>query len=90
MQLATVTGNATSTVKHPSLAGRRLLICQVVDADRRVTGEPIVVLDHHGAGLGDVVMISSDGKGLRELLGSRRSPARWWTLGIVDDRGASP
>lgn len=90
MQLATVTGTATSTVKHPSLAGRRLLICQVVDADRKVGGEPMLALDHHGAGRGDVVMLSSDGKGLRELLGSNSSPARWWTLGIVDPQERTP
>ncbi|MEM1209299.1 MAG: EutN/CcmL family microcompartment protein [Planctomycetota bacterium] len=84
MQLATVTGNATSTVKHPSLVGHRLLICQVVDGDRKAVGEPMLTLDHHGAGVGDLVMLSSDGKGLRQLLGSNTSPARWWTLGMVD------
>jgi len=87
MLLATVTGRATSTVKHTSLAGQRLLVCQTLDACGGVAGEPMLALDQHGAGRGDVVMISSDGKGLRDLLGSNASPARWWTLGIVDPPG---
>jgi len=87
MLLATVTGRVTSTIKHASLAGQRLLVCQAIDAERKPTGEPMLTLDQHGAGRGDDVMISSDGKGLRDLLGSSASPARWWTLGIVDPPG---
>ena len=30
------------------------------------------------------VMITSDGLGLREMLKDDTSPARWWTLGIID------
>lgn len=84
MQQAIVQGRATSTVKHPSLHGRKLLICQTLDAAGKETGDPVLVLDSLGAGRGDRVLITSDGQGLRELLGSDTSPARWWTVGIVD------
>ena len=84
MQLAIVQGRATATVKHKSLAGVKLLVCQTLDIAGKPTGDPILALDKLGAGHGDTVIISSDGLGLRELLKDNTSPARWWTLGIVD------
>ena len=84
MQLATVKGRATSTVRHPSLAGVKLLICQPLGGDRQPAGDPVLAVDRLGAGRGDEVVLTSDGLGLRELLGDNTSPARWWTLGIVD------
>jgi ethanolamine utilization protein EutN len=84
MQQAIVRGRATSTVKHPSLQGRKLLICQALDAAGKPSGDPVLALDSLGAGAGDTVLITSDGGGLRELLNHDTSPARWWTLGIVD------
>lgn len=84
MQQALVQGHATSTVKHPSLNGQRLLLAQTTDNKGKPDGDPILVLDKLGAGVGDRIIVTSDGRGLRELLGSGNSPARWWTLGIVD------
>lgn len=84
MQLALVSGSATSTIKHPSLDGAKLLICQLLGAERQTVGDPVLALDRLGAGRGDTVMLTSDGLGLREMLNCNNSPARWWTLGIVD------
>lgn len=89
MQHAIVQGRATSTVKHPSLAGRKLLVCQALDAASKPTGDPVLALDSLGAGRGDRVILTSDGQGLRELLGHDNSPARWWTVGIVDEQASS-
>jgi len=85
MQSARVEARATSTVKHASLAGVRLLVCQPLGPAGAPAGDPVLALDKLGAGRGDRVMLTSDGRGLRELLGSSNSPARWWTLGIVDE-----
>jgi len=87
MLLARVRGRATSTVKHPSLHGQKLLVCVQLDRTGGVTGDPMIVIDQQGAGAGDVVMISSDGKGLRELIHDTTTPARWFTVGIVDTAG---
>lgn len=89
MQLALVKGHATATVKHESLGGQKLLICLALDAKGRGSGDPLLVIDQHGAGAGDVVMLSSDGQGVRELLKNDKSPVRWFTLGIID-RAAEP
>ena len=85
MQLAKVQGRATATRKHPSLDGQRLLICSLLGSAMQPAGDPVLALDRHGAAVGDRVILTSDGRGLREMLGSGNSPARWWTLGLVDE-----
>ncbi len=85
MFIGRVMGTATSTVKHPSMKGWRLLLVMALQADgRQIEGDPILVVDSLGAGKGDKVMITSDGIGARELLHSMQSPVRWSVLGICD------
>ncbi len=85
MQLAVVKGRATSTVRHRSLTAAKLLICQPLGDQDRPNGDPVLAIDKLGAGAGDRVLLTSDGLGLREMLNDNKSPARWWTLGIVDE-----
>jgi ethanolamine utilization protein EutN len=82
MLLGRVEGFATSTVKHPSLAGYRLTVVQPL---RSLYTEPVLAIDVLGAGRGDCVLISSDGKGTRETVGDETSPARWTVVGILRD-----
>ncbi len=85
MFIGRVMGTATSTVKHPSMKGWRLLLVMALQADgRKIEGDPILVVDSLGAGKGEMVMITSDGIGARELLHSMQSPVRWSVLGICD------
>jgi ethanolamine utilization protein EutN len=94
MRLAVIRGYVTSTVKHASFDGCRLLIAQPVDHHDQPDGAPQVVIDEHGAALHQRVLISSDGLYARSYLDDPRSPARWWVVGIVDppatDRHAVP
>jgi ethanolamine utilization protein EutN len=85
MQLGTVIGHVTSTVKHPTLSGWRLLIVQPLDAIDEADGAPLVVIDNLGSRRGDRVMISSDGASIREMIGSKTSPARFAVIGVTDD-----
>ena len=85
MYLGRVVGSATATVKHPSMEGAKLLLVMALQADgRSVEGDPILVVDNLGAGKGERVMVTSDGIGTRNLLGSKSSPVRWSVLGIPD------
>jgi ethanolamine utilization protein EutN len=84
MQIAKVIGRATSTVKHPTMNGWRLLIAQPLLRSGQADGAPQLVLDHLGAGRGDMVILSSDGKSARELVGTDKTPVRWTVMGIVD------
>jgi len=85
MQLAKVIGHATSTIKHSSLQGWRMIIAHQVNVDRQPEGDPLVVIDKLGCGIGHTVVIDSDGKHARELIGSEKTPARWYTVAIVDE-----
>jgi ethanolamine utilization protein EutN len=87
MQLAQVIGHATSTIKHASLHGWRMLIVQPLDARKQPDGVPIIALDALGSGRGDYVVISSDGKAAREMTGADDSPARWSIIGVDDNVG---
>ena len=88
MLLAIVKGCATATVKHASMHGQKMLVCLQLDAAGEPGGDPLLVIDQLGAGAGELVMISSDGQGVRERLNSENTPVRWFTLGIVDQADA--
>ena len=87
MYIGRVVGHATATVKHPSMQGCKLLLVMALQGDgRTIEGDPILVVDRLGAGKGDMVMVTSDGIGAREMLGCKNSPVRWTVLGIRDKR----
>ncbi len=84
MRTATIRGYATSTIKHRSLDGWRLLVAVPDSADLA----PQIVIDNLGAAIGQQVLISSDGSESRKMVGDERSPARWSVLGIMDPEGS--
>ena len=85
MQIGLVIGTATATVKHPSMNGWKLLVVQPYMADgRSPDGEPVLAVDSLGAGRGERVLMTSDGKGTRTLLKNENTPVRWSVMGIAD------
>ena len=85
MQLGTVIGHATATIKHPSLRGWRMVIVQPLNNARQPEADPVVAVDKLGSAPGSVVILNSDGKGARELIGDEKTPVRWFVIGIVDE-----
>jgi len=47
--------------------------------------EPVLAVDKIGSGVGQTVIVNSDGIGAREYIGDQKSPARWFVIGIVDE-----
>ena len=84
MQLARAIGHATSTVKHPSLAGWKLLVVQPLDARGGADDTPVLAIDGLGSRRGDQVVLTSDGKAVGELMKSENTPVRYAVIGIVD------
>lgn len=85
MQLGLVVGTATSTVKHKTLHGQKLLVVQPLMADgAKPDGDPQIAVDAVGAGRGERVMITSDGRFVRELVKHENTPIRWSVIGIAD------
>ena len=84
MLLARIEGNVTSTRKHPSVLGWRILICQPVDGAGAPIGAPRAAIDPHGAALHQTVIVSSDGSAARQAVGDPMSPVRDMVVAIVD------
>ncbi|MGH8018319.1 MAG: EutN/CcmL family microcompartment protein [Opitutaceae bacterium] len=84
MRLARIRGYVTSTVKHKSFAGCRLLIAQPVNQADEPDADPFVVIDELGAALHQKVLVCSDGSYARSFLEDQHSPARWWVMALVD------
>jgi microcompartment protein CcmK/EutM len=83
MFLARIEGTVTATIKHPTLAGCRLLVGRRLAADGSAGDEPLVLLDRLGAGRGSTVLVSTDGDLVRKWIGST-APGRLSVVGIVD------
>ena len=85
MQLALVVGTAVATHKHPSFTGHKLLIVQPKKNDGQTPdGDPQIAIDGVGAGPGQHVIITSDGRWSRQLSGHNNTPVRWSVIGIRD------
>ena len=85
MQLGTVIGHATATIKHPSMKGWRLAVVQMLGQNRRPEADPVLAADKFGAAAGQTVVLNADGKAAREHIGDPKSPVRWFVIGIVDE-----
>lgn len=84
MREGIVLGSVTSTVKHPSLNGKKMLVIQVLNSKGEPDGNPEVIADFVGAGKGDRVVISWDGIYMCEVYDDPQVPMRAWTVGIID------
>jgi len=85
MQLGRVVGHATSTVKHASMNGCRLLIVQLLGTSDDPDGEPVLVIDQLGAGAGMKVLVTTDALLIREMVKTRNSPIRYSVMGLCDE-----
>ena len=87
MLSAKVIGTVTSSIKHPSMEGQKLLIVLPTLVDGRTPdGGPLVAIDQQGAGTGETVIITSDGRFSEAMLGTDVTPVRWTVLGIQDEK----
>jgi ethanolamine utilization protein EutN len=85
MQLGTVVGHATSTLKHPTLDGCRLLVVQLTTIEDKPDGEPVLAIDYLGAGSGSKVVLTTDAVLIREMVKAKNSPTRFAVMGLADE-----
>ncbi len=86
VQTAKIVGTATATLKHKSMEGAKLMLVQPQMADgKSPDGDPFLAVDGVGAGKGETVIITSDGRYSRELLQAEATPVRWTIIGICDE-----
>jgi microcompartment protein CcmK/EutM len=84
MILGRITGNVVSTVHHPVIEGRKLLLAERLDERCKPTGAYLIALDGIGAGRGEIVLILDEGSGARQILDDASAPVRSMVVGIVD------
>jgi len=87
MILARVTGRITSTIHHPAMDGRKLLVLDKLDAQGQPTGAYVIAIDSIGAGAGETVIMLDEGGGAGQVLGCKGMPIRSVVVGIVDELG---
>ena len=84
MILGRVIGSVVSTIHHPIVNGRTLLVAERLDQNGRPGGGYIIAVDAIGAGQGETVLILDEGSGARQILADNAAPVRSIVVGIVD------
>jgi len=84
MILARISGSVVSTIHHPIVDGRKLLLAERLDESGMPTGGYLIALDAIGAGQGETVLILDEGSGARQILEDDKAPVRSMVVGIVD------
>ena len=84
MILGRVIGSVVSTIHHPIVEGRTLLLAERLDAGGQGTGGYVIAIDAIGAGQGETVLILDEGSGARQILADDAAPVRSIVVGIVD------
>ncbi|MBT8063868.1 MAG: EutN/CcmL family microcompartment protein [Xanthomonadales bacterium] len=85
MILGRVVGSVVSTIHHPIVDGRKLLLAERLNENRKPTGGYLIALDAIGAGMGETVLILDEGNGARQILEDDLAPVRSLVVGIVDE-----
>jgi ethanolamine utilization protein EutN len=73
-----------STISSPVFEGKRLLLCDVLDASGEPDGSYLICVDTVGSGAGETVLILDEGNSARQVLGVVTAPVRAVVVGIVD------
>jgi ethanolamine utilization protein EutN len=85
MRCCRVVGPLWAAVKHPAYAGRPLFVVQPLDEQGKDTGNSFVAIDTVQAGVGDKVIVLTEGNGVRQILKMGDIvPIRSMIVGIVD------
>ncbi|NIP18040.1 MAG: hypothetical protein GWM87_07695 [Xanthomonadales bacterium] len=85
MILGRITGSVVSTIHHPIIDGKRMLLAERLDENCQPTGGYVIAMDAIGAGQGETVIIIDEGNGSRQILQERNAPVRAMVVGIVDE-----
>jgi ethanolamine utilization protein EutN len=85
MLIARVVGELVSTQKHPSHEGRKLLLVQPLNLDGSNRGDAVVAMDAVDAGVGDRVLLATEGFSAMTSVGRPQSPIDMSVIGFIDE-----
>ena len=84
MLIARVVGELVATEKHASHRGRKLLLVQPLNLDGSERGQAVIALDAVDAGVGDKVLVATEGFSAMTAVGRPQSPIDMAVIGFID------
>jgi ethanolamine utilization protein EutN len=84
MLIGRVVGEVISTQKHASHLGRKALIVQPLNLDGSNRGEVLIAFDAVDAGIGDRVLVVTEGYSAMTAVGRPNSPIDMAVIGFID------
>jgi len=84
MLIGRVIGEVVATQKHSSHEGRKALLVQPLNLDGSDRGVAVVALDAVDAGIGDMVLLTTEGYSAMTSVGRPESPIDMGVIGVID------
>ena len=85
MLIGRVIGDLVATHKHPSHEGRKILVVQPLNLDGTDRGDAVLALDAVDAGVGDRILLATDGWAAATATGRPQSPIDMAVIGFIDE-----
>jgi len=84
MLIARVIGEVVATQKHSSHADQKTLIVQPLNLDGTDRGDAVVAMDAVDAGIGNLVLLVTEGFSAMTSVGRPNSPIDMAVIGVID------
>lgn len=84
MLIARVIGELVSTHRHQSHEGQKTLLVQPLNLDGTDRGDAVVAMDAVDAGIGDRVLLVTEGFSAMTSVGRPNSPIDMAVIGVID------
>lgn len=84
MLIARVIGEVVATTHHPSHDGQKALLVQPLHLDGSDRGDAVVAFDAVDAGIGDRVLLATEGYSAMTSVGRPNSPIDMAVIGVID------
>ena len=84
MFLAKIIGTMVSTQKNEHLRERKILVAQPIDLNGKFIGRDVLAIDTVDAGVGDTVLVMTEGNTARQILKDDKIPVNSVIVAVVD------
>lgn len=84
MLIARVIGEMVATEKHASHHGCTALVVQPLDLDGSNRGNAVIAFDSIGVGIGECVLLTTEGYSAMTSVGRPNSPIDMAVIGVID------
>ena len=85
MLIGRVIGEVVATHKHASHEGRKVLVVQPLNLDGSDRGDAVLALDAVDAGVGDRILLATEGWAASSAVGRPQTPIDMAVIGFIDE-----